>query len=176
MCRGPPVRVAEEGLLVVVPSTEAGEVVELRDLRPPERIPMVDLQAAADVAAGDDALGIAHLDGAAKMRRDRLTAVRDSDDVDPLGDEHLQEGVFAEPTGDRHRDRPDPRDLTGLASHGMAPHRRLIVHHDLNHAVRPRHRPGGRPRPRTSRPGWRRPPSRRSAGRPRPSAGPAHPG
>jgi len=105
---------------VVVPSTEAGEVVELRDLRPPERIPMVDLQAAADVAAGDDALGIAHLEGAAKMRRDRLTAVRDSDDVDPLGDEHLQEGVFAELAGQGHRDRTDSGYLAMLAGHGVA--------------------------------------------------------
>src|SRR2546427_233075 len=52
MCRGPPVRVAEEGLLVVVPSTEAGGGRGARDPRPPGPIPQGRRHAAAGVRTG----------------------------------------------------------------------------------------------------------------------------
>jgi hypothetical protein len=47
---------------VVVPSAEEGEVVEFGDLGSAEGVSVVDLQASADVAAGDDALPVPDLD------------------------------------------------------------------------------------------------------------------
>ena len=52
-----PVGVAEVGLLVMVPSAEAGEVVELRDLGPSEGVAVVEFEVPPDVAARKMHLG-----------------------------------------------------------------------------------------------------------------------
>src|SRR4051812_20449439 len=61
------VRVAEEGFLVVVPAAEAGQVVEFGDSGAAEGVAVVDLQVPADVAAGDDAGRVAHLERGAEV-------------------------------------------------------------------------------------------------------------
>src|SRR5207249_1847045 len=110
-----PVGVAEVGLLVMVPSAEAGEVVELRDLGPPEGVAVVEFEVPPDVAARDDALGVPDLERAAEMSRDRPPAMGDPDDIDAVGENHLQDGVFAHPADHGDRNGPETGKLAPLA-------------------------------------------------------------
>jgi hypothetical protein len=121
----------------VVPLAEVGQILQLRDPGAAEGVAVVSLQVPPDVAAGNDALAVADVEGGAEVRRDRVAAVGDSDDVDAPGDEHLQDGVFAQLAGQRHRDRADAGDLALLAGHGVAPHQGVIVDDDMEHAVGP---------------------------------------
>ena len=69
------------------------------------------------------------------MGGDRPSAMGDADDVDPIGEEHLEDRVFAETAGDRHWNGPDAGDLARFAGHGVAPHQRFVVDNDMDHGA-----------------------------------------
>ena len=98
---------------------------------------MVDLQAPAHVAAGNDAPRVSHFERRPQMGGNRVTGVSHGHDVDAPRDEHLQDGVLAEGPGDGDRNRPDPRDLALLPRHRAPPHPRVVIDDDMHHALRP---------------------------------------
>src|SRR3954469_8715055 len=106
----------------MVPTAEPGVVVVAGEPRPGVAPAVVDLQAPAHPAPGHDAFGVAYLEGRAETGRDRLPAMGHRHDVDPAGEEDLQEGIVAHLAGQRHGDRPEPGDLALLAGDRVAPH------------------------------------------------------
>src|SRR5581483_4861283 len=132
-----PVGVAAEGLEVVVESAEPGQIRKFRDAGAAVAVAVIPFQPPAGIAAGNDELGVPHVEGGAQVSRDGVAGVGHGHDVDALGDKHLQDGVLAHVPGDTGRDRAHARNLTGFAFDRVAADERLVVDDDVDHRVGP---------------------------------------
>ena len=97
---------------------------------------MVDFEVPVDVAAGHDAFGVADFEGAAEVGGDGAAAVGHADDVDAVGEDGLEDGVFAQAPGHGHRNGPEPGDLALFAGHGVAPDEGVVVDDHVDDVLR----------------------------------------
>ena len=130
------------GLEVVVPVAQPGEIGQGGGPVVAERQQVVDLQRVAAAAAGDHAHRIPFDQRGADGRRNGAAGVGHRGHVHPVGEQHAEDGVGGQPTGDVDGDGPDTGDLTDLPRFEMPAHQRLVVDPDVHHGGGSRRRPG----------------------------------
>ena len=168
-------------LEVVVPMAEPDQILHAGLPAVGVRGHVIDLQAFAAAAPGDDADRIPFGEGPPERCRNGAAGVGHPGDVDPVGDQDAQDRVDRQTPCHLDRDRADPGDLAELSRLDPAADQRGVVDTDVDHgpgtvgSVTACARPAARQRdqgvgvegaaaPRGGRPGVRR----RRCGRPPP--------
>src|SRR5581483_10385216 len=133
--RTAPVGEAAMGFLVVVPAAEPGGVVEAGAPGFGPGLAVVDLEAPAASAAGDDADRVAGFEGAAVVGPDRAAGVGHGRDLDALGDDDLEDGVGGHAAGDGDGDGAHPGDLALFLVDGVAADEGVVVDEDVDRGL-----------------------------------------
>jgi len=119
----------------VVERAQPLEVVERGGPAPREGNAVVALQARVGVATLDHTAAVAHGQRPPLLDIDVARGARHRLDVDTVGHDQAEVGIVRPGPHNRHRQRPDARDLARLARDRVAPHERVVVDEHVDHGT-----------------------------------------